>query len=525
MRTSGAPWHSLLRPLRGLRLQIMACFGVLLLLLWQQGDAAGRSMQALGETLRGIDDELATNRELQLGSQQLRVAVFRVLGTQHAERQREHAAAFDRITKGLAATAARAGIAEPQLRACVDNYRQAIAEHLDFQTKRAYARVNEQGQQLHDSLVAALDTELTRQMARADAARRNAVTGQQEQVVHDLLFAGLLALVAAAALAYWIAAPMRRANRVAKAMIQGDYSQRLGRVRAAGEVKELAESIDCLADTLQHTVMAIATVHEDLAAAHRELAQSTQATKDHAEAVHSLGCSLPEWRTHLQERVAAWSQGLHGTTSAFAQLASTTSESGSVAADAATHTSDLRNTLVKLSTDSRAIDEVIELINGIAFQTNLLALNAAVEAARAGDAGRGFAVVAEEVRNLANRTAKATAGIAERVAGIRADASRAQTTSQHVVELITRVGSNQATLHGALDQHQAAVTSLGQNGEQILTSIRDYASGLEALTAGLDSNSLSANDLTHAGQRLSHSMQQLDALVHLLEGKPLATSS
>jgi len=137
--------------------------------------------------------------------------------------------------------------------------------------------------------------------------------------------------------------------------------------------------------------------------------------------------------------------------------------------------------VMELGQRSAEIGKIVVVIDDIAAQTNLLALNAAIEAARAGEQGRGFAVVSDEVRKLAERTAKATKEIAELISNV-------QNGVQEAVDAMEE-GSNQVQGGYKLASEAGAVL------ENILRASREVNDQIERISSGAGQISISSDDL------------------------------
>jgi methyl-accepting chemotaxis protein-1 (serine sensor receptor) len=163
-------------------------------------------------------------------------------------------------------------------------------------------------------------------------------------------------------------------------------------------------------------------------------------------------------------------------------------------------------TMSSIDASARKIEEIISVIDGIAFQTNILALNAAVEAARAGEQGRGFAVVAGEVRNLAHRSAAAAKEIkalithsVEQVDAGNKLVSEAGAAMDNVVDSVKRV----STIIGE-------ITMAGREQSSGIEQINQAISQMDAVT---QQNAALVEEAAAAAASLQNQATTLSSLV------------
>ncbi|HCW68763.1 MAG TPA: hypothetical protein DHR80_16515 [Thalassospira lucentensis] len=188
------------------------------------------------------------------------------------------------------------------------------------------------------------------------------------------------------------------------------------------------------------------------------------------------------------------------------------------AVDQTRHTDE---TVANLSSEAEKIGDVVKLIQDIAEQTNLLALNATIEAARAGDAGKGFAVVANEVKTLANQTAKATEDITRQIASVQSISGQTADAISEIRECIDQVQSVSIEISNAVERQSSAANDITTTIEHADTTIHRVSRDIEDVSSSIHHASeiteevrRSSSDLTGEADRLHQNANKFIENIH-----------
>lgn len=355
-----------------------------------------------------------------------------------------------------------------KMKGSVDNFSpltEKVLEHIKKGTpedrKAAFDYIN--GGEWHvNSIEVRKGLELIEKDIQAQAHRDEAkLLNQVREIKNITLFASLAAVFLTMGVLLWIA--HRVSNSVATA------NEKIN--SASTQVAAAIEQLTAAGQDLSHSSTSAAASLEETVASLEEISSMVQMNSDNAKQAASLSFSSKDSAEKGEKEIRNLVDHMQG-----------------------------------ISQASKKIEEIINVIDDIAFQTNLLALNAAVEAARAGEQGKGFAVVAEAVRALAQRSASAAKDITVLIKD-----------SVEKIEEGTMVADKSGTMMSEILTSVKKVSDLANeisaaSAEQT-TGIQQVSKAMNQLDHSAQSNAASSEEIASTSEEISSQAMQMQHLI------------
>lgn len=331
---------------------------------------------------------------------------------------------------------------------------------------------------------------------------------------------------------------------VVEAGAKGDFTPRIETRFDEPELEEMAQSINRLVENVDAGVAEVVRVMDDLARGNltsrmqgryhgafatlqhnvngtfERLADMVVDLSGQCDDVTHASDGMSQQAVELARRAEQQAASLEQTSAAIEEISVSARSSAAGARDAAEVARGATDSVEKagevvtsaigamgdIRDASSRIDDIVGVIDGIAFQTNLLALNASVEAARAGSAGKGFAVVATEVRALAQRSSDASKDIKQLIEESALQVSRG-------VGLVEETGKTLETIMSGVSEMAATMQKLTQTAQEQATGVGDVSAAITQLDGITQKNAALSDQSRTAASNVGAQAQAMRKLV------------
>ena len=398
-----------------------------------------------------------------------------------------------------------------------------------------------------DACVLAVETVVDAGADIGAKAQQNAKTDASTAVRSEtaIVFIGMaIGILLGLLFSRTISTPISQVGQMVQELEKGNLTSRLNMDRQ-DEVGQMAKAIDGLADNMQNEILtafnklaegdftfeATGVIREPLAKANAGLNKVMGQILVAGDQIASGSSQVSDSSQALSQGATEQAGSLEEITASMSEMASQTKQSTEKAAQANQLATKVRETaengnqqmqemvsaMGEIGNASQNISKIIKVIDEIAFQTNLLALNAAVEAAHAGQHGKGFAVVAEEVRNLAERSAKAAKETAELIEGSMQKAKNGTRIADRTAEALGEIVTGVAEVTKLVAEISAASNEQAQGITQVNLELSQIDQVTQHNTANAEESAAAAEVLSAQAAQLKQMLSRFKLATGLTE--------